>query len=319
MHVKCLFVEVKINLGGSTMKKWLFGTMLATGLLLAACGGGDTATETDTSVGNSEQIKQIETTEDHRIIAGTVVIANILDRLDLDAVAVPDTIKELPTRFDGLPNIGNAMDPDAEIIKSLNPTELLTVSTLEYDLKDSFETYKIPADYLDLTSVEDMLAEIEELGNRYNRTEQAEDLIAELNAEIEAVQQTAEQNKKPRVLILLGVPGSYLVATENSYAGDLVRLAGGENVMAGQEAEYLPSNTEYLYDSNPDIILRLAHGMPDEVVEMFDEEFATNDVWQHFDAVKNDRVYDLEEELFGTTAALNVPEALQHLQEIFYE
>ena len=117
---------------------------------------------------------------------------------------------------------------------------------------------------------------------------------------------------------MLGVLGSYLVATEHSYAGDLVRIAGGENVMAGQDAEYLASNTEYLYDANPDIILRLAHGMPDEVVEMFDEEFKTNDVWKHFDAVKNDRVYDLEEELFGTTAALNVPEALDALVEIFY-
>lgn len=300
------------------MKKWLFGTMLATGLLLAACGGEEKATDSNTTT-DAEQATEAAATEDHRIIAGTVVIANILDRLELDAVAIPDTVKNLPARFDGLPNIGNAMDPDAEIIKSLNPTELLTVSTLEYDLKDSFETYKIPADYLDLTSVEAMLAEIEELGNRYNRKEQAAKLIAELNAEIEAVQQTAAQNEKPRVLILLGVPGSYLVATEHSYAGDLVRLAGGENVMAGQEAEYLPSNTEYLYNSNPDIILRLAHGMPDEVVKMFDEEFATNDVWKHFDAVKNDRVYDLEEELFGTTAALNVPEALQVLQQIFYE
>ena len=121
------------------------------------------------------------------------------------------------------------------------------------------------------------------------------------------------------MLIILGVPGSYLVATEHSYAGDLVRLAGGENVMAGQEAEYLPSNTEYLYDANPDIILRLAHGMPDEVIKMFNEEFKTNDVWKHFEAVKNGRVYDLEEELFGTTAALNVPEALNTLIDIFYK
>ena len=89
--------------------------------------------------------------------------------------------------------------------------------------------------------------------------------------------------------------------------------------MAGQEAEYLPSNTEYLYESNPDIILRLAHGMPDEVIEMFDEEFQTNDVWKHFNAVKNGQVYDLEEDLFGTTAALNVPEALNKLVEIFYK
>jgi len=165
------------------------------------------------------------------------------------------------------------------------------------------------------------MAEITELGDRYNRVEEAKALNAKLQGEIDDVQALAQahEGEKPKVLIILGVPGSYLVATEHSYAGDLVRLAGGENVMAGQDAEYLPSNTEYLYDANPDIILRLAHGMPDEVIKMFDEEFKTNDVWKHFDAVKNGRVYDLEEELFGTTAALNVPEALNQLIDIFYK
>ena len=36
---------------------------------------------------------------------------------------------------------------------------------------------------------------------------------------------------------------------------------------------------------------------------MFDKEFKTNDIWKHF-AVKNNRVYDLEERLFGTTGNL---------------
>ncbi|MNH43162.1 High-affinity heme uptake system protein IsdE precursor [compost metagenome] len=58
--------------------------------------------------------------------------------------------------------------------------------------------------------------------------------------------------------------------------------------------------------------------MPDEVVKMFDEEFKTNDIWKHFKAVKNGKVYDLEEELFGTTASLQVPQALGQLMEIFY-
>ena len=46
-----------------------------------------------------------------------------------------------------------------------------------------------------------------------------------------------------------------------------MKRAGGINVMEGQDAEYLSSNTEYLHNSNPDIILRLSHGMPDEVVK----------------------------------------------------
>lgn len=303
------------------MMKKMFGSLVLTFvlILLAGCTGSEQDNASKDEPENT-QGNNVSADDDHRIIAGTVVVANILDQLNLDAIAVPDTVKELPKRFDGLPDIGNAMDPDGETVKALNPTDVITVSTLKSDLQEPFEKLKIPATFLDLTSVDSMMSEITKLGEKYNRVKEARALNDKLQSEIDQVKKVADnhQGEKPKVLILLGIPGSYIVGTDLSYPGDLVRLAGGENVMSGHDAEYLPANTEYLYDSNPDIILRLAHGMPDEVVKMFDEEFKSNDIWQHFDAVKNGRVYDMDEELFGTTAALNVPEALQTLVDIFY-
>ena len=41
--------------------------------------------------------------------------------------------------------------------------------------------------------------------------------------------------KKPKVLVLMGLPGSYMAATEKSYVGNLVKLAGGENIIKGTE------------------------------------------------------------------------------------
>ncbi|QTB27775.1 heme ABC transporter substrate-binding protein IsdE [Lysinibacillus sphaericus] len=297
-------------------KDWKMKVLLLTllSLILAACSSSD-QTEKKETVTDKEQVTE---DSEQRIIAGTVVVADILDKLELDAIAVPETEKQLAKRFDGLPTIGNAMEPDMEIVKSLNPTEVLSVSTLEYDLQDKFKQLNIPVDFLNFQSVDAMLKEITSLGKRYDREAQADALVKDLQKNIEAVQSVATNKEGPRVLILLGIPGSYLVATENSYAGDLVKRAGGINVMEGQDAEYLSSNTEYLHNSNPDIILRLSHGMPDEVVEMFDEEFKTNDIWKHFDVVKNGKVYDLEEELFGTTSSLQVPQALGQLMEIFY-
>ena len=289
--------------------------VVMTSVIIAGCGNGDEekAVSTDTAVKG-------ETTEasDQRIIAGTVVIAEILDKLDIDAIAIPESEKQMANRFEGLPTIGNAMTPDMEIVKSMDTTEFLSVSTLEYDLEEGFEQLNIPATFLNFQSIDSMIQEIQGLGDRYDRKAQADKLVGDLQKRIQAAEVVADNRKGPSVLILLGIPGSYLVATENSYAGDLVKRAGGTNVMEGQDPEYLSSNTEYLFDSNPDIILRLSHGMPEEVVEMFDEEFQTNDIWKNFDAVKNGKVYDLEEELFGTTASLQVPEALSELMKIFY-
>ena len=299
-------------------KKWRYVLLMLavmTMAIIAGCGNDkeEKAVSADVAV-KSEATE----TNDQRIIAGTVVIAEILDKLDIDAIAIPESEKQMANRFDGLPTIGNAMTPDMEIVKSMDPTDFLSVSTLEYDLEDGFEQLNIPATFLNFQSIDSMMQEIQGLGERYDRKVQADKLVGDLQKKIEAAEVVAANRKGPSVLILLGIPGSYLVATENSYAGDLVKRAGGTNVMEGQDPEYLSSNTEYLHNSNPDIILRLSHGMPDEVVEMFNEEFQTNDVWKHFDAVKNGKVYDLEEELFGTTASLQVPEALNELMKIFY-
>lgn len=279
-------------------------------IALSACSNSN---ENNVEVKNNEVIQ-----DENRIIPTTVAVTQILDALNLDAIAIPTTAYDLPERYEGLPEIGNPMSPDMEIVKSLNPTEVLSVTTLEADLKKTFEEVDINASFVNLQSIESMKDAILEIGDKYDRTTEAKKLVSELEGKITAVRLKAESHESPKVLILLGIPGSYLVATENSYIGDLVRMAGGQNVMIGQEPEYLSSNTEFLQQSNPDIIIRLSHGMPEQVVEMFDEEFVTNDIWKHFDAVKNDRVYDVEEPLFGTTATLAVPEALEELINIMY-
>ena len=116
----------------------------------------------------------------------------------------------------------------------------------------------------------------------------------------------------------MGLPGSYIVATENSYAGSLVALAGGQNVYAGSDQEFLNVNTEDMQARDPDIILRTAHALPDQVMQMFADEFAANDVWKHFRAVKEGRVYDLPYDQFGMSATFNYPDALQTLQPMLY-
>lgn len=263
--------------------------------------------------------QQKENNSEHRIVSTTVAITEIMDRLELDLVGVPTTDKALPDRYEGVTEVGFVKKPDLEVIKYLKPTDVLNVSTLEYDLKPIYEDANIEATFLNLNTIENMLKTIEELGMKYDREEQSEKLITEISNKVEDVQSEVAGKEKPSVLILLGIPGSYLVATENSYIGDLVKRLGGENIVQGEDVEYVASNTEYLQQANPDVILRAAHGLPDEVVKMFDEEFRENDIWKHFDAVQNGRVYDLEEEIFGTTASLAVTEAIEQLKPLLYE
>nr|WP_042424758.1 heme ABC transporter substrate-binding protein IsdE [Geomicrobium sp. JCM 19039] len=270
----------------------------------------------------AEEIPEVATEEEiepERIVSTTVAATEIADALNLDLLGIPTSYKELPERYEGVTEIGNPMGPDMEQIRQLNPEEVWSVTTLFDDLEEPFEQAQLDARFLDFQSVDAMIEEIKTLGRDFDRETEAATLVETFD---EAVRENADRTSglaPPSVLILMGVPGSYLVATEESYIGDLVRLAGGENVIESEEGvEYLASNTEHLHQANPDVILRAAHGMPEEVVEMFDEEFQTNDIWQHFTAVQGDRVYDLEELLFGTTGSIAVPEALEELEPMLY-
>ncbi|MCD2219222.1 heme ABC transporter substrate-binding protein IsdE [Listeria monocytogenes] len=277
-------------------------------LFLVGCGKEEAA-----------QKPEQKTEKEPKIVATTVAITEIMDKLDLPLVGIPSSSKKLPKRYADVKETGSPMGPDLEIIRMLKPDMVLSTKTLEADLKSGFEGANLEADFLDFTSIASMQTEIKNLGAKFDRIEEATKLNKDLTSDIDQVKSNVAKKKKPTVLILMGVPGSYLVVTEHAYIGDLVKLAGGENVFKDQKVEYLASNTEYLQRANPDIILRAAHGMPAEVVKMFDEEFKTNDIWKHFDAVKNNRVYDLDENLFGMTASLNAPEALKEMEKMLYD
>ena len=253
-----------------------------------------------------------------RIIATSPAVAEICDRLELDLVGVCSSSSSIPERYEDITQVGAAMSPDMEIVSGLSPDWILSPSSLQSDLQPKYETIDTDWAFLNLRSVQGMYRSIQELGEIFDREEQAETQIKEFKDFYETYQKEQEGKTHPRVMILMGLPGSYIIATENSYVGSLVALAGGENVYEGSTEEFLTVNTEDMKNKEPDIILRTAHALPDQVMEMFNEDFATNDIWKHFSAVKNNRVYDLTYEYFGMSANFSYPDALQELQEILY-
>lgn len=254
-----------------------------------------------------------------RIIATSPAVAEICDRLELDLVGVcTSSSSSIPERYEEVTQVGAAMSPDMEIISSLSPDWILSPSSLQSDLQPKYEAIDTDWAFLNLRSVQGMYRSIQELGEIFDREEQAETQIKEFKDFYETYQKEQEGKTHPRVLILMGLPGSYIIATENSYVGSLVALAGGENVYEGSTEEFLTVNTEDMKNKEPDIILRTAHALPDQVMEMFNEDFETNDIWKHFSAVKNNQVYDLTYEYFGMSANFSYPDALQELQEILY-
>lgn len=205
-----------------------------------------------------------------------------------------------------------------EIVSSLDPDWILSPASLQNDLEPKYEAIGTDWAFLNLKSVQGMYRSIQELGILFDREDKADALVMDFLKFYDEYQQKNKGKTHPKVLILMGLPGSYIIATPNSYVGNLVELAGGENVYADSTEEFLTVNTEDMKTKEPDVILRAAHALPDQVIEMFDEDFKTNDIWQHFEAVKAGRVYDLSYDKFGMSATFAYPEALEELEPLLY-
>lgn len=319
-----MYIRKGVNILMKKLNIVIFTSLIMMMLLITGCGfekadKNPPEIKQETSIEKESQTNEGESKEgDERIVAATFAITEFMEVLDIDLVGVPSSYKDLPKRYEEVTEIGNPMWPDMEVVMSLKPTNLLTVTTLKEDLEEELSEIGAPATYLDLESVSSMLEEIENLGSKYNRENQATEFVADYKEQMENLEAKVNTKEKPKVLILMGIPGSYIVGTEHSYIGDLVESAGGINAVIDREEEYISANTEYLQQLEPDIILRAAHGAPEEVIKMFDKEFAENDIWKHFKAVKDDRVYDLEETRFGTTANLAALEALEELIDLLH-
>jgi iron complex transport system substrate-binding protein len=255
--------------------------------------------------------------EGYRLVATSRATVEICDRLGLALAGVP-SLDGLPERYAGAARTGSAMAPDLEAIRLLAPTEVVGPDTLAGDLAPGYANAGIPATFLNLRGVGGLYESADYLGEKYGAKSEAARLRAGYEAALAELAQKRGGREGPRVLILMGMPGAYVECTQHSYAGDLVALCGGENVVSDPAEGFVSWNTEELLLLDPDVILRTAHALPDLVADMFAKEFSENGVWKHFRAVREGRVYDLDSEVFGMSASFRWPEAFERLSGIFF-
>ena len=255
-----------------------------------------------------------------RIAVTSMATVDIMEKLNIDLVAVPDSdIENIPERYKDVPKVGMAMTPDIEKLKQLHPDYVFSPVSLISDLLPKYKAANLDYGFLNLNNIDGMYKSIEDLGNLLDRKKEAKELIEDYKKFMDDYKAKHREKKAPKVLVLMGLPGSYVVATENSYAGSLIKLAGAENVYEGTDQQFITINTEDMLKKDPDMILRTAHAMPDDVKEMFRKDFAENDIWKHFRAVKENKVYDLDYKKFGMSAKFNYKEALDDLEDLFYK
>lgn len=301
------------------LKRSIYLGLSLIGLMaLSGCGGQKTE-DAVTGASKNKDTSVVQDDTENRIVALSVSLVDILSELDIELVGVPTTQYTLNEKAADVTKVGLPMSPDIEIIAGLNPTHVLSLTTLESMVSEKLSTIGIEGTYLNAENIDALKESITTIGEMFGREKEAAELVTNFEADINATIESVKGKDSPKVLVLFGFPGNYMAGTASSFVGQMVEMLGGVNVVPDSSAAYASVNLEAVLVEQPDIILRLTHGVKEEVLEMFNKEFNENPIWAQFDAVKNGEVYDLDDSLFNVSASLETAEALKQLAEIIYE
>lgn len=266
-----------------------------------------TEEDTDFPVTIESADKEVEIKErPQNILPLSLDVAEIvLELVDADrVVAIPGAIEDpqLSTQTEKAEliekRVSSAVNIDPEEILSFN-TDLLLLTKMHGQEEDASEVLSgidLPIlTFNTMGSVETLLENIESIGKAVGETENATQLIEEMQADIETIQsKIPEDSEAPSVLVLSEVgpgTGPFMMGPGNiSY--DLIQLAGATPAVDKIDLKgSTPASIEQVLKMDPDYLFLLDFvGKGDEVFT----DLTDNPGWSSLTAIQEDRVKVLD-------------------------
>ncbi len=196
-----------------------------------------------------------------------------------------------------------------DALKNLNIDTLIFSSLdsgidIESFKNDGFKVFV----FMDKGGVNTAEANIRLAGGITFKADLAETLISNMRSEIGVVKALAEKATiKRKVYAEGGTPDSYFAYGNNGLIGELITLAGGENVFT-EDVETVTVNTNTLLQTNPEIIISFVTA----------EKFTVNDIrkrknFENISACKNGQVFLFDETTTPIRPAPSLTDALYQI------
>jgi iron complex transport system substrate-binding protein len=222
-------------------------------------------------------------------------VTEILFALGLgDRVAGVTRFCDYPPEARRLPRIGGLVDPNIEVVRSLDPDLVIAFRGNPLRLVERIRKLGLPVFVLDIgEGLEDLPPLISKIGLITGTEARAEALAAGLRGRLGAVDAALKGiGARPKVFVLLYGQGLWTCGGE-SYVDDLIARAGGANVAAALPKKWVLYKRERIIRDDPDVVFILSRSPAD---------FAAGRDWlagmagiEAVSAVRSGRVYELDE------------------------
>ncbi|HEY3358812.1 MAG TPA: helical backbone metal receptor [Polyangia bacterium] len=250
-----------------------------------------------------------------RIVALTPSLVEITFALGLGPRVVGvSSFANYPPEAAKLAKVGDFLQPSIERIASLRP-DLVLLDAVQVSPAAALRAAGIRSLALPIESIEDVRRAIRAVGAATGAETRAAQLLRELDADLAAASVRAEGRPRPRVLFAvdreLGSLRNLVCAGPSTYLDELIRRAGGDNVLADAKLRFLRVAPEEILARAPTVILDAVHTR--------DVQRARAD-WQALatvPAVARGRVYVLADPAFVTPGP-RLGQMLKRLAEMLH-
>ena len=233
-----------------------------------------------------------------RIISTSPSNTEILFALGLeDKVIGVTTYCNYPEEAEEKEKIGGVSTVDIELIINSTPDLVLASSMMKDEDIKKLEGTGIEVVVIDPENIDEILENIELIGNLTGKEKEALNIAENLEKRINKVKENAENlKKKPKVMYVVWHE-PLMSAGRKTFANDLIEIAGGENIYSDTEVQYPTISLESVIDRNPDIIITsMGHG---DAKNLTYEYIMNEPRLKNVNAVKNGRVYGIDTDLTG--------------------
>ena len=245
----------------SPIRTRLVAVLAALALVLAACGDDDdsgvaASGATDTTAADTTTADPAEDTP-QAIVSLSPTATEMLFAIGAgDQVVAVDELSYFPAEAPVTDLSG--FDPNVEAIIGYDP-DLVIMSSDRNDVVAGLEAVDVPTIVMDAAvDIEGTYAQIEELGAATGRVDEAADVVATMQSDIDALLAELPERDEP-LTYYHELDDTLFTVTSDTFIGEIYSLAGLQNVAdaaegAADAAGYPQLSAEFLVDADPDLI-----------------------------------------------------------------
>lgn len=207
-----------------------------------------------------------------------------------------------------------ALDPDLVISQGI--CDVCAVDSVL--VRDAVETLDLDCEVLttDPHSLGDVFCDIHRIGEATGTEERADELVADLEARVEAVETTAaDTDERPRVAVL---DWTNPVMTAGHWVPEIVGMAGGSYEMADLGGRSRPVEWDDIREYDPEVLVVAPCGFDlDQTMENL-TDLTDREGWDDLTAVREGRAYALDGHQYVNRPGPRLVDSLEHLAGLIH-